>query len=237
MKQIVLDTETTGLDVKEGHRIIEIAAVVLQNRHITQEVFHVYLNPERAVDPGAYAIHKISDEFLKDKPLFSEIAASFLEFLTDADELIIHNAAFDLSFLNYEFGRLGFKHKPLEEFYKVVDSLALARKQRPNQRNTLDALCKVYLQDYDKDRDRQYHNALLDTQLLAQVYLELTRRQTSLFERIAIRDTQEKRKEDAIRPPIPLNLIVQYADEIELRAHEEHLKKIAQMVGQCLWED
>lgn len=170
LRQIVLDTETTGLDPKDNHRIIEIGAIELIDREFTGKHFHVYINPHRSVDPGAFAVHGISDSFLSDKPSFNDIFQDFFNFITGA-QLVIHNAAFDLSFVNAEFKRLGKGLKPIEQYCSVLDTLALARHLHPGQKNSLDALCKRYQVDNTR---RQRHGALLDAELLAQVYLGMS---------------------------------------------------------------
>ncbi|HRD68698.1 MAG TPA: DNA polymerase III subunit epsilon [Legionella sp.] len=176
MRQIILDTETTGIGHEQGHRVIEIGCVELFDRKLTGKHYHVYLNPEREVDEGAYRVHGISSEFLKDKPLFSDIASEFLQFVGGA-ELIIHNAPFDVGFLNSELKQLKWKKK-LEDYCDIFDTLVLAREKHPGQRNSLDALCKRY--DIDNS-NRQLHGALLDAEILAFVYLAMTGGQTSLF--------------------------------------------------------
>lgn len=174
MRQISLDTETTGIG--DEHRIIEIGCIEIIDRRITQNHFHVYLNPQRLVDEGAYRVHGISDEFLQDKPLFCDIMDDFLNFVSGG-ELIIHNAPFDTGFLNYELQCASTNHK-IEDICKVFDTLVFAKKKHPGQRNSLDALCKRYEVD---NSNRQLHGALLDAQLLARVYLEMTGGQTTLF--------------------------------------------------------
>ncbi len=176
MKQIFLDTETTGLYPDQGHRIIEIAAIETINRQLTGSHFHQYINPEREIDPAAQEVHGITLDFLQDKPLFESIAADFIEFVKDS-ELIIHNAPFDVGFLNSELGRLGLQ--PLEEVCgKITDTLKMAKDARPGQRNNLDALCRHF--EIDNSR-RTLHGALLDAELLAEVYMALTRGQDSLM--------------------------------------------------------
>lgn len=171
MRSVVLDTETTGLDPAQGHRVIEIGCVEILNRRLSGRIFHVYLNPERAVDPGAQAVHGLSDEFLADKPLFAAEADAFLDFIAEA-ELIIHNAPFDLGFLHHELSLLG---RP--ERLKATDTLKMARQMHPGQKNNLDALCRRYEVD---NSGRQYHGALLDAELLAEVWLGMTRGQDTL---------------------------------------------------------
>ena len=170
MRQVILDTETTGLEVQRGHRVIEIGCVELVQRRPTGRTFHQYLNPDRAIDEGARAVTGISDEFLLDKPRFGDIAAQFLEFIEGA-EVIAHNAAFDIGFLDAELARAGVENARLRERVSVLDTLALAREKFPGQRNGLDALCKRLGVD---NSHREMHGALLDANLLADVYLALT---------------------------------------------------------------
>ena len=167
---IVLDTETTGLEVEQGHRIIEIGALLLEDRKKTDDHFHVYLNPERLIDEEAQKVHGISNKDLVDKPKFSDIADEFLEFINNST-LIIHNAPFDLGFLNHEFNLISSSYPKLEEICEVEDSLVIAREKYPGQRNSLDALTKRFdINNYD----RTYHGAMLDTNILADVYFHLT---------------------------------------------------------------
>jgi len=175
MRRIVLDTETTGLNAGLGDRIIELGCVEILNRSVTGNHFHRYVNPERRSEEGALKVHGITGEFLQDKPKFREIAAEFLDYIRGA-ELVIHNAAFDLEFLNLELGRIG--QAPMEEHCSaIVDSLALARELHPGKKNSLDALCERYQVD---NAHRTLHGALLDASLLAEVYLAMTRGQDSL---------------------------------------------------------
>src|SRR6188768_1055501 len=176
MRQVVLDTETTGLEVGKGHRLIEIGCIELLERRPTQRKFHRYLNPQRTIDEGARAVTGISDDFLLDKPLFAQIADELLEFIGDA-ELIIHNAAFDLAFLDAELASADPRHGSLSARASVLDTLALAREKYPGQRNSLDALCKRLEID---NSHRELHGALLDAQLLAEVYLAMTAGQGAL---------------------------------------------------------
>ena len=172
MRQIFLDTETTGLDPNQGHRIIEIAAIEMNNRQLTKNHYHTYLNPERDIDSAAQEVHGITSEFLQDKPLFKDIALEFLDFIKDS-EIIIHNAPFDVGFLDMELGRISFEK--IEKYsVSIFDSLTLAKEIRPGQRNNLDALCKAYGID---NTSRTLHGALLDAQLLGDVYLAMTRGQ------------------------------------------------------------
>ena len=176
MRQIVLDTETTGLDWQYGHRVIEIGCVEIVNRRRTNNNFHVYINPERAIDAAAEEVHGLSLADLQDKPLFADVAADFLNYVGDS-ELIIHNASFDVGFLDNELRMSGHEELCLSKANPVLDTLALARRMHPGQRNTLDALCKRYSIDNSR---RDLHGALLDSQLLADVYLAMTGGQTAL---------------------------------------------------------
>jgi len=233
MRQIVLDTETTGLSVKDGHKIIEIAAVELINRKLTGKHFHQYIRPLRPIDPGAQAVHGITEAFLADKPLFHEIIMPLLSFIKDA-ELIIHNAPFDVSFLDYEFQQAGSQFQPITAYCSILDTLQLARKKHPGQQNSLDALCKRYEVD---NSNRQLHGALVDTHLLAEVYLAMTGGQTSLFgdvatdtvtvANVAIENIVENAK------PTKIRIIPATADE--LVAHQLRLQKLKEAHGLCLW--
>jgi len=236
MRQIVLDTETTGLDPTEGHRIIEIGCVEVVNRRRTDNVFHLYLNPDREIDQGAIDIHGITNEFLADKPHFADIADDFLAFVRGA-QLIIHNAPFDVGFFDAEFRRLDGDASPrtIESLCTVIDSLALARKMHPGQKNDLDSLCRRYSVD---NTQRTLHGALLDAEILADVYLVMTGGQTGLFE-----DGSAHGHPDAAHGEIrrlgadrsPLTIIHASADE--LAAHEGWLEQIdRESGGQCLWK-
>lgn len=176
MRQVVLDTETTGLEPAQGHRIIEIGCVELNNRRRTEKTFHHYLNPERAVEDGAYDVHGLSDEFLSTKPLFRDVAGDFINFVRDS-ELIIHNAPFDVAFINMELETLGKEWGSLEDYCSVIDTLKIARELHPGQKNSLDALCARYAID---NSNRDLHGALLDAQILLEVYLAMTGGQTAL---------------------------------------------------------
>jgi DNA polymerase-3 subunit epsilon len=185
MRQVVLDTETTGLEAAAGHRIIEIGCVELVNRRYTKKTFHRYVNPQRAVDAGALEVHGIDDEFLSTQPPFADIAEDFVEFVNGA-ELIIHNADFDVDFINHELRRLDGETKDIRERCGVLDTLAMARRLHPGQRNNLDALAKRYEVDNSK---RDLHGALLDAQILAEVYLSMTGGQVSLLLETAASDS------------------------------------------------
>lgn len=177
MRQIALDTETTGLEVADGHRIIEIGCVEMINRRVTEHHFHYYLQPDFAVDSDALKVHGITNEFLRDKPRFADVVEEFIAFIQDA-ELIIHNAKFDVGFLNHEFSLLPEREQIIQHYCQIVDTLELARRQHPGQKNNLDALCKRYQIDNSK---REWHGALLDASLLAEVYLLMTGGQISLL--------------------------------------------------------
>ena len=176
MRQVVLDTETTGLDIQLGHRIIEIGCVEIVDRRITKRYFHKYINPGREIDKGAMDVHGLTNEFLSDKPIFGSILGAFLEFIEDS-ELIIHNASFDLGFLENEIKIAHSEPELLRNKFPVIDSLELARAKHPGQKNSLDALCKRYGVD---NSQRQLHGALLDAEILAEVYLLLTGGQADL---------------------------------------------------------
>lgn len=174
MRQVVLDTETTGLDPALGHRVIEIGALEIVNRQPSGATYHVYLNPEREIDAGAVQVHGLTNEFLADKPRFADVAHAFLAFVREA-ELVIHNAPFDVGFLNAELARLN--EGPIKRYCTVLDTLKLAKELHPGQKNNLDALCRRYEVD---NSGRAFHGALLDAQLLAEVYLAMTRGQETL---------------------------------------------------------
>lgn len=234
MRQIVLDTETTGLEPAEGHRIIEIGCVELLNRRLTDSYFHQYVNPGREIDPGAIEIHGITNAQLADKPGFADIARDFLEYVRGA-ELIIHNAPFDVGFLNHEFSLVA-AGAPIriEDHCTVVDTLRLARELHPGQKNDLDSLCKRYHVD---NSNRTLHGARLDAEILAEVYLAMTGGQAGLFEELrgssrSGAGTFEVRRLDAARPRLP---IVAPTPE-ELAEHRAWLEEIDKKSGgQCLW--
>ena len=197
MRQVVLDTETTGLDWSQGHRIIEIGCVEILDRRISKSYFHTYINPSRAIDVGAQQVHGISADFLADKPVFSKIADQFLSYVADA-ELIIHNAPFDLGFLNAEFEILDKNNSPIDDKCSIFDTLTFAREKHPGQRNSLDALCKRYNVD---NQNRIVHGALLDANLLAEVYLAMTGGQTSMQLQENREDSNIQNLEICIVPP------------------------------------
>lgn len=229
MRQIVLDTETTGLDPRQGHRIIEVACLEMVNRRLTGRHLHKYFNPEREIDAGAAAVHGITLDFLADKPKFADLADEFLEFVSGA-ELVIHNAPFDVGFLNAELDRLG--RVPVETICNgVTDTLRMAKELHPGKRNSLDALCERYAIDNSR---RTLHGALLDTELLAEVYLSMTRGQDMLLiepeaaPRVAGEDVRRQTK----RGP----LVVHRASPEELAIHERILAGIEKETkGLCLW--
>jgi len=228
MRQIVLDTETTGLEPELGHRIIEVAGVELVNRRLTGNNFHRYLNPERESEAGALEVHGLTTEFLRDKPKFAEIAREFLDFVSGA-ELIIHNSAFDVAFLNRELDLAGLK--PVTEYCSsVIDTLRMARELHPGKRNALDALCERYQVD---NSARTLHGALLDAELLGEVYLAMTRGQESLNMEV------ESAVVTAAAGDVPLaglELLVLPATAEELAAHRERLADIDKASkGKCLW--
>jgi len=217
-RQIILDTETTGLDAALGHRILEVAAVELVDRRLTGNHLHRYINPERLSDEGALQVHGLTEEFLRDKPKFGEIAPELLDFIKGA-ELVIHNASFDLSFLNNEFGLL--KLKTVKEYCpSVVDTLAMARELHPGKRNNLDALCDRYQIDNSK---RTLHGALLDANLLAEVYLAMTRGQDSLGIDLA---PAPKAAAATRKAAGKLELVVLPATAEELVEHEKQLTEL-----------
>ena len=227
MRQIILDTETTGLDPNQGHRIIEVAAVEMVNRRLTGNHLHRYVNPDRDIDAGAMQVHGITPEFLQDKPRFADIAQEFVDFIQGA-ELIIHNAPFDVGFLNMELRQLGME--PLSAWCDgVTDTLVMDKALHPGQRNNLDALCKRYGVD---NAARTLHGALLDCELLAAVYLALTRGQESLSIGLEVRSAEANQAAARSRPrPVLLQ-----ASAGDLTAHANLLEAIAQeSKGACLW--
>lgn len=234
MRQIILDTETTGIDPKQGHRIIEIGCIEMVRRKFTKRHFHVYINPDREVEEEAFRVHGISNEYLADKPRFNEVAQEFFDFIKGA-ELIIHNAPFDIGFIDHEFGRIG-GYPKVAEVCKVFDSLVFARKKHPGQKNNLNALSKRYGIDTSH---RELHGALLDSEILGDVYLLMTGGQTSLglnnsSDQSAGGDDDtggEIYRLSADRP----RLKVLRASDDELKLHEERLDLIDKKSGQSLW--
>ncbi|NMG35171.1 DNA polymerase III subunit epsilon [Azoarcus sp. TTM-91] len=231
MRQIVLDTETTGLDWRNGDRVIEIGCVELLNRSLTGRHFHVYINPQRSIDAEAIAVHGITEEFLADKPAFSAIVDEFEEFVRDAD-LIIHNASFDVGFLNHELSLL--KRPKLDVLCReVIDTLRMAKEQNPGKKASLDALCERYEID---NGHRTLHGALLDSELLAEVYLAMTRGQESLI--MALDEPAPGAVEEGGLPIERLPLRVLRATAEELAGHDKVLGEIEKAnKGLCLWKE
>jgi DNA polymerase-3 subunit epsilon len=231
MRQVVLDTETTGLETAHGHRIIEIGCVEMINRRLTGNNFHQYIQPEREIDEGAMEVHGITQEFLADKPRFADISNELLAYLGDA-ELIIHNAPFDIGFLNYEFQMILGKQFDLTKQCEVLDTLAMARQMHPGVRNSLDALCKRYSVD---NSGRELHGALLDSEILADVYLAMTGGQSSLSldasEEVGRMKQSTINRVDSNRPA----LAVIRPSGIELSEHEKYLDRLEKDTGSCVW--
>ena len=230
MRQIALDTETTGISTDEGHRIIEIGCIEIENRRITGNEFHCYLNPEREIDEGATRVHGLTLEKLSNEPLFKEVAKDFLNFVSGA-ELIIHNAAFDVGFLNKEISLLEWNESSIEDHALVMDTLKMAREMHPGKKNSLDALCTRY--EIDRSM-RQVHGALIDADLLAKVYLAMTGGQDALDldqPVLSSQETQTKNKENK-----NISLKVQKASIDELSEHEDFLSMMKKN-GECHWHD
>ena len=231
MRQVVLDTETTGLEPKQGHRIIEIGALELIDRQVTGRQFHTYINPEREIDQGALEVHGITEEFLRDKPRFAEISDDLMAFAGGA-ELVIHNAAFDVGFIDNELSLTGHEHSSIKAVATILDTLELARDLHPGQRNNLDALCKRY--DVDNS-SRTLHGALLDAEILADVYLAMTGGQVdlglSLESVTSVVEDGEGFDEHTEHPA----LFVLKANGEELIQHEARLNDIEKQSGQCVW--
>jgi DNA polymerase-3 subunit epsilon len=227
MRQVFLDTETTGLSPAQGHRIIEIAAVEVINRRVTKNHFHVYLNPDREIDAAAQEVHGITLDSLQNKPRFKDVVDEFLDFVADA-ELVIHNAPFDVSFLNSELGRID--RQNLEKTASnIVDTLKMAKDMRPGQRNNLDALCRHFGIDNSK---RTLHGALLDAELLADVYMAMTRGQESLMMDLVEESVDEQDLDGDVESR---TMRVLMATPDELAAHQEYLQGLSQM-GDSVWE-
>lgn len=235
MRQIVLDTETTGLSTAQGHRIIEIGCVEMVNRRLTGREFHRFLNPDRDIDEGAERVHGISRADLETAPRFPEIVDELLDFLRDA-ELVIHNAEFDVGFLEHELALMQHPEPRITHHARVLDTLTLARELHPGQRNSLDALCKRYEVDAS---NRSVHGALIDSELLARVYLAMTGGQTALSLDAEIEKPSSQRR----RPQVPsadgvsedVELVVIRASEAEAAAHEAMLEKL-RAAGGCVWD-
>lgn len=223
-RQVVLDTETTGLEPSQGHRIIEIGCVELVGRRITRRSFHHYLQPDREIDEGALAVHGISNEFLADKPRFADVVDEFLEFIRGA-ELVIHNAPFDVGFLDHELKLLDAARGQVTDYSSILDTLDLARRMHPGQRNSLDALCKRYQID---NSGRELHGALLDARILADVYLAMTGGQTTLSLGGEAAGANGEARAESIRrlPEGRARLRVIRPSEAELQAHTRLLEKL-----------
>ena len=234
-RQIILDTETTGLDFKTGHRVIEIGCVELLNRRTTGRNYHQYIHPGRSIDEGALEVHGITLEFLENKPYFAQVAEEFLSFV-EGSELIIHNAAFDVGFIDAELKRLDSDSTGLSQLCTLIDTLQLARKKHPGQRNSLDALCQRYEID---NANRALHGALLDAELLAEVYLSMTGGQTSLGLGASGSTRRETSGEDQLTPRLlssnrpPLKVL--RANQEELALHESRLMELDNVAGEAIW--
>ena len=232
-RQIVLDTETTGLSTADDHRIIEIGCVELINRRATGETFHQYINPERDIDAGAMEVHGISNESLIDKPKFAEVVDDFMRFI-DGAELVIHNAAFDVGFLNHELSKIKQEKRHIDDVCTILDTLKLARDKHPGQKNNLDALCRRYKID---NSNRELHGALLDSEILADVYLAMTGGQVNLL--LAEEETKANVKntelDDVKRKQRGALKVIKASDD-ELIAHEENLQVLDNKSGgKCVW--
>lgn len=229
MRQIVLDTETTGLEAQDGHRIIEIGCVELLNRRLTNNRFHYYLNPDREIDAGAMEVHGITNESLLDKPRFHDVSADLMTYLQGA-ELIIHNAPFDVGFLDAEFSRIDKKWPGIASHCTITDTLQMARRLHPGQKNNLDALCKRYAVD---NSQRELHGALLDAEILAEVYLAMTGGQTSLGldqeTNSAGEAVETIQKLKTSRPALRVILV----NDEEAALHEQRLNAIEKAAGQA----
>ena len=230
MRQIVLDTETTGLEWIQGHRIIEIGCLEIFDRRITSSRFHQYLNPDREIELGAQQVHGISREFLQEKPRFFEIAEEFLDYIRGA-ELIIHNAPFDVGFLDNELLSIGGDWGQITNYCDILDTLQLARKIHPGQRNSLDALCKRYEID---NTHRTQHGALLDAELLAEVYLTMTGGQTSL--ELDLPDRESEPLQGVPLKAVKQDLKILSLSDDDLRAHQDTLGRISSKSSHCIWK-
>ena len=228
LRQIILDTETTGLDPKSGHRVIEIGCIELVNRKFTGEQFHIYLNPDRDSDEGALEVHGLTSEFLSDKPRFKDIYEEFLEFISGS-ELLIHNAEFDVNFLDHEIKLLSKKLPSVSDCVsKITDTLQIAREKHPGQRNSLDALVKRYdIGGYD----RELHGALLDSQILGDVYLSMTGGQSDLDFSVSATDLEVKENDSSDQLDTELNLKVIELTEEENKSHKEYLLRMKEETG------
>ena len=232
MRQIVLDTETTGLETSQGHRIIEIGCVELIDRRVTDNHWHHYINPQREVDAGAFEVHGISNEFLQDKPLFEDLVEDFMRYIEGA-ELVIHNAAFDTGFLNHEINLLENDQPAIEGVCTVLDTLMMARQKHPGQKNNLDALCKRYEID---NSHRSVHGALLDARILADVYLVMTGGQTSLgLEQDEVQGDEMKNADSRNVAARQVPLPIWQGDAASEQAHEAYLAFLREQSDEVAW--
>ncbi len=231
MRQVVLDTETTGLEPRQGHRIIEIGALELVDRQLTGRSFHTYINPEREIDQGAMEVHGITGEFLRDKPRFEEISDDFMAFV-DGAELVIHNAPFDIGFIDNELSISGHEHSSITAIATVLDTLELAKDLHPGQRNNLDALCKRYEVD---NSSRTLHGALLDAEILADVYLAMTGGQVDLG--LSLETAKPVEDDEGFEHMEHPALFVLKASDEELAQHQIRLQDIKKQSGLCLYEE
>ncbi|MBT7226110.1 MAG: DNA polymerase III subunit epsilon [Gammaproteobacteria bacterium] len=232
MRQVVLDTETTGLDPSQGHRVIEIGCVEIDNRKLTGRHYHCYLNPGREIDAAAIEVHGLTSQFLRDKPRFHQIEEEFLAFI-DGSELVIHNAPFDIGFLDHELRATKTDATAISNICGVLDSLLLAREKHPGQRNSLDALCKRYGVD---NTQRQLHGALLDAEILADVYLVMTSGQSSLLLSEDESEGSNRRRRNKKHNVQREKIAVINAGDDELAAHEQRLQDLAESSDEgCLW--
>ncbi len=231
MRQVVLDTETTGLEPRQGHRIIEIGALELVDRQLTGRSFHTYINPEREIDQGAMEVHGITGEFLRDKPRFDEISDDLMAFV-DGAELVIHNAPFDIGFIDNELSISGHEHSSITAIATVLDTLELAKDLHPGQRNNLDALCKRYEVD---NSSRTLHGALLDAEILADVYLAMTGGQVDLG--LSLETAIPVEDDEGLEHTEHPALFVLKATDEELVQHQARLKEIEKQSGHCLYNE
>lgn len=234
MRQIILDTETTGLEPSRGHKIIEIGCVEMIDRKLTGNHFHRYLNPQRAIDEGAIEVHGITNEFLQDKPLFKDVVDDFINYVKGA-ELIIHNAPFDIGFLDHELKSLSNDKRKMDDYCSVLDTLVLARQMHPGQKNSLDALCKRYFID---NSHRELHGALMDSEILAEVYLGMTGGQTDLTLTHKQDYLKANRDSEGIHRlaenRVPFKVLK--ASENELEAHQKYLLALSESSGgKVIW--
>lgn len=233
-RQIAIDTETTGLEVKEGHRIIEVACVELIDRRITGSNYHCYINPERSIDAGAVAVHGLNETFLADKPTFAQMVEELMAYIGDA-ELIIHNAPFDIGFLQREL-KLCRRPELLQDQWSIIDTLVMARQKYPRQKNNLDALCKRLAVD---NSQRHYHGALIDAQLLAQVYLAMTSGQYTLFSKESLFTTANEAASVSFNEVAEDSqaLVIARASDEEIQCHVSYLQKMREQYGKIIWTD